>query len=58
MKLLKKDLNNTASIMKAFVDEHGNDIHEALPLRYPHELLIRYSTIVQPAPADDKLTNC
>ena len=37
-KLVKKDTMNSASIMKAFVDEEGNNIHEDFPLRYKDEL--------------------
>jgi len=33
-KLLKTDLNNTASIIKVFVTQDGNDIHREFPLRY------------------------
>ncbi|HBV86144.1 MAG TPA: hypothetical protein DEF42_05715 [Desulfosporosinus sp.] len=36
--LLKKDLNNTASIIKTFVDKSGNDIYTSLPLRYKREI--------------------
>lgn len=56
-RLLKRDLNNTASIMKAFVDESGNDIHPAFPLRYKTEL---FQSVLdelegQALPADDDL---
>lgn len=37
-RLMKKDLSNTISIMKAFVDENGKNIHESFPLRYKNEL--------------------
>ena len=33
-KLRKKDTMNSASILKAFIDEDGNDIHKEYPLRY------------------------
>jgi hypothetical protein len=36
--LLKKDMSNTSSILKAFVDKKGNNIHEEFPLRYKNEL--------------------
>lgn len=55
-KLLKKDLNNTASIMKAFVDENGNNIHESFPLRYKNEMFeSALEALSEPAPADDEL---
>lgn len=38
-KLRKKDLSNTASIVKAFVDNEGNNKHPDYPLRYRHELI-------------------
>lgn len=37
-KLMKRDLNNTASIMKSFVDRDGNNIYKEYPLRYKDEL--------------------
>jgi hypothetical protein len=37
-KLLKKDLTNTASIIKAFVDKDGNNIYENRPLRYGSQM--------------------
>lgn len=56
-KLRKRDLNNTASIMKAFVDEDGNDIHAAFPLRHKAQLFqsILAELSAQPIPADDAL---
>ena len=55
-KLLKEDLNNTASIMKAFVDKNGNNIHPAFPLRYRNEL---FASVLKglsvPIPPDDAL---
>lgn len=36
--LLKKDLNNSASILKTFVDNSGNSIHANFPLRYQDQL--------------------
>ncbi|MFA5986521.1 MAG: hypothetical protein WC819_04225 [Parcubacteria group bacterium] len=37
-KLLKKDLTNTASVIKAFVDKDGNNIYETFPLRYGSQM--------------------
>lgn len=37
-KLLEKDLTNTASIIKAFVDKDGNNVYETLPLRYGRQM--------------------
>ena len=37
-KLLKVDLHNTASIIKSFVDEGGNNKYPEFPLRYKKEL--------------------
>ncbi len=37
-KLLKKDLNNSASIIKTFVDRNGNNIHPAFPMRYNNKM--------------------
>lgn len=36
--LLKKDLNNSSSILKTFVDKSGNSIHADFPLRYQDAL--------------------
>lgn len=55
-KLLKKDLMNTASIMKAFVDRNGNNIHADFPLRYKKELFASaLVTLSEPVPADDDM---
>jgi hypothetical protein len=55
-KLLKKDLNNTASILKAFVDENGNNIHEEFPLRYKNELFeSALEALSEPVPSDEAL---
>jgi len=55
-KLVKKDPSNTASILKAFVDGEGNNIHGDFPLRYKDEL---FETILQTLdrepPKDDEL---
>ena len=37
-RLWKKDVSNTSSILKAFVDREGNNIHASFPLRYRKEL--------------------
>lgn len=37
-KLLKKDLTNTASVIKAFVDKEGNNIYENFPLQYGSQM--------------------
>lgn len=55
-KLQKKDLNNTASIMKAFVDNNGNNIHKSFPLRYKNEIfesILELSS--ETLPEDDEL---
>ena len=53
-KLRKKDLNNTSSILKAFVDKNGNNIHDEFPLRYKKELFASALEVVsEPAPSSD-----
>jgi hypothetical protein len=37
-KLTKFDLNNTASILKSFRDNNGNDLHKEFPLKYRDRL--------------------
>jgi len=37
--LRKNDLSNTVSIVKAFVDDNGDDIYPGYPLRYRHQLI-------------------
>jgi len=55
-KLAKKDLSNTASILKAFVDEHGNAIHKEFPLRYGNELFLTIlETLDRPPPSDNQM---
>jgi hypothetical protein len=56
-KLLKRDLSNTASIMKAFVDKKGNNIHEEFPLKYREELFesILNELEAMPIPAKNEL---
>jgi len=55
-RLLKLDLNNTASIVKSFVDRSGNDIHAALPLRYRSEMFATTLQVMsESVPAADEL---
>lgn len=55
-KLLKKDLNNTASIIKTFIDRSGNDIHELFPLRYRKEMFkTALAVMSEHMPAADEL---
>jgi len=55
-KLLKLDLNNTASIVKAFVDRNGNDIYPSLPLRYKPQLFASALKVMsEPLPAEGDL---
>lgn len=54
--LLKKDLTNTASIIKTFIDRSGNDIHKEFPLRYRKEMFnTALQVMSEPLPADDDL---
>ncbi|MBN2088570.1 hypothetical protein JW964_03110 [candidate division KSB1 bacterium] len=53
-KLRKKDLNNTSSIMKIFVNKQGNNIHQAFPLRYKQQLFESVlESLSEPVPGDD-----
>ncbi len=55
-KLWKKDLNNTASIIKVFVDRNGNDIQGLFPLRYKKEMFeTALEVMSEPMPADTDL---
>jgi len=55
-RLLKKDLTNTASVIKAFIDRKGNDLHEAFPLRYRKEMFeTALEVLAEPQPADQDL---
>jgi hypothetical protein len=55
-KLLKLDLNNTASIVTAFVDRDGNDIHASFPLRYKPEMFASALKVMsEPLPAEGDL---
>lgn len=52
--ILKKDLTNTASIIKTFIDRGGEDIYESFPLRYKQEMFrTALEVMSQPMPADD-----
>ncbi len=55
-KLRKKDTMNTASILKAFIDEEGNDFYKDFPLRYKDQLARSFleEAFVQ-VPGDDEL---
>jgi hypothetical protein len=55
-KLLEVDLNNTASIVKAFVHRRGEVINASLPLRYKREMFTTTLQVMSgPVPADDEL---
>ncbi len=56
-KLLKQDLSNTASIIKAFVDNEGNNIHEEFPLKHREKLFefILNELESMPIPAENEL---
>lgn len=55
-KLMKKDVNNTASILKAFVNKQGHTIHESFPLRYKQQLFESVlAALSEPVPPDDEL---
>ena len=55
-KLLKIDLNNTSSIIKAFVDDTGQNLSASFPLRYTSELFATTLDVLsQPMPADHEL---
>jgi hypothetical protein len=55
-KLLKLDLNNTASIVTAFVDGDGNDIYASFPLRYKPEMFASALKVMsEPLPAEGDL---
>lgn len=52
--LLKKDLTNTASIIKTFVDISGNDIYPSLPLRYKEEMFnTALEVMSEPRPSEN-----
>lgn len=53
--LLKYDLNNTASILKAYRDNDGNDLYVDFPLRYSDKLFSTSLKILsEPYPADEE----
>ena len=53
-KLLKYDLNNTASILKAYRDNDGNNLYDQFPLRYTDKLFANSLRILsEPYPADE-----
>jgi hypothetical protein len=53
--LLKYDLNNTASILKAYRDNDGNDLYVDFPLRYTDKLFSTSLKILsEPYPADEE----
>lgn len=55
-KLMKKDVMNSVSIMKIFVDEDGKDINKDFPLRYKEELSKSIlKNLSNPIPKDDEL---
>jgi len=55
-KLLTKDLTNTASIIKAFVDEGGGDRDPSVPLRYRNEIFATTLSVMSGAmPAEDDI---
>jgi hypothetical protein len=54
-KLRRKDVMNTVSIMKKFVDEEGNNINPAYPLRYKDQLSQSIlEKLSAPVPDDDE----
>jgi hypothetical protein len=53
---LEKDLTNTASIIKAFVDKDGKDIYPLFPLRYGSQMLkTALEVMSEPTPNTDDL---
>ena len=53
-RLLKVDMNNTASIIQAFVDRSGNARHPEYPSRYADRMIGTTLTLLsRPMPADD-----
>jgi len=54
--LLRMDITNTASIIKIYVDNNGNNLHESFPLRYKNEMFTNALQVMSgPLPADDDL---
>ncbi|HAM88470.1 MAG: hypothetical protein US83_C0004G0084 [Candidatus Falkowbacteria bacterium GW2011_GWC2_38_22] len=55
-KLLEKDLTNTASIIKAFVDKDGNNLNPSFSLRYGSQMFkTALEVMSEPAPDVDDL---
>ena len=55
-KLLKSDLNNTASILKSYADNSGNDIYKEFPLKYKDKLFkSALQLLSEPFPDKDDL---
>lgn len=55
-KLMKKDVMNSASIMKVFVNEDGKNIYESFPLRYKDKLADAVlDELFEPTPDDADL---
>lgn len=54
--LVTMDLNNTASVIKTFIDRSGNDLHEAFPLRNRQEIFkTALEVMSEPLPAAEDL---
>lgn len=53
-KIMKKDLTNTASVIKTFIDRSGNDIHASFPLRYKKEMFKTALEVLGEPMPDDK----
>jgi hypothetical protein len=53
--LARNDTQNSSSILKAFVDSNGNDIHKDFPLRYRDQLAKSMLKEIDPLPADSDL---
>ncbi|MDB4583590.1 hypothetical protein N9164_10595 [Draconibacterium sp.] len=54
--LTKFDLNNTASILKSFRDNEGNDLHHEFPLKYQDKLFkSSIEQLSEPFPDEDDL---
>lgn len=49
-KLVKLDPHNSASIVKAFVDRQGNDIHPCFPLRYRSQMFATTLSVMSRRP--------
>ncbi len=52
--LASKDLNNTSSVIKAFRDKNGNNIHQEFPLKYADKLFAStLNYLEEPFPDND-----